>query len=63
MNIIINIGMFLVYALFILGILAAVGFSIYQFIGNVKQSKTALNGWLRLGWIYNCATYPATPPE
>ncbi len=42
MDTLINIGMFLVYALLILGIVAAVGFSIYQFAGNLNQSKTAL---------------------
>lgn len=52
MDTLINIGMFLVYALLILGIVAAVGFSIYQFAGNFKQSKTALYGIIGLVVIF-----------
>ena len=63
MNILINIGMYLVYALFVLGILAAVGFSIYQFIGNVKQSKTALYGILALVVIFLIAYFTASSTD
>lgn len=63
MNILINIGMYLVYALFVCGILAAVGFSIYQFIGNVKQSKTALYGILALVVIFLIAYFTASTTD
>ncbi|MDE6493563.1 MAG: hypothetical protein K2O66_05430 [Bacteroidales bacterium] len=52
MDTLINIGMFLVYALLILAILATVGFSIYQFAGNFKQSKTTLYGIVGLIVIF-----------
>ncbi|MBD5392436.1 hypothetical protein HDR65_02735 [bacterium] len=52
MNALINIGMFVVYALLILGILAAVGFSIYQFAGNFKQNKNSLYGIVGLVVIF-----------
>lgn len=52
MDTLINIGMFVVYALLILGILAAVGFSIYQFAGNFKQSRTSLYGIIGLIVIF-----------
>lgn len=44
--------MYVVYALLILGILAAVGFSIYQFAENFRQSKTSLYGILGLVVIF-----------
>ncbi len=52
MDTLINIGMFVVYALLVLGILAAVGFSIYQFAGNFKQNKTTLYGLVGLVVIF-----------
>lgn len=63
MNILINIGMYLVYALLVFGILAAVGFSIYQFIGNVKQSKTTLYGIVALVVIFLIAYFTASTTD
>lgn len=51
-NTLINIGFYVTYALAILGLAAAIGFSIYQFFGNIKQSKTALYGIIGLIVIF-----------
>lgn len=56
----INIGMYVAYALAILGVAAAIGFSIYQFIGNIKQSKTALFGIIGLVVIFIIAYVTAS---
>lgn len=48
----IDIGMYIVYVLAIVAVVAAIGFSIYQFAGNIKQSKTTLFGIIGLVVIF-----------
>lgn len=52
MNTLINIGMYIVYILLVTGLLAIIGFSLYQFAGNFKNNKGALYAILALVVIF-----------
>lgn len=56
-NTLINIGLYVTYALAILAVVAAVVFSIYQFFGNIKQSKTTLYGLVGLVVVFLAAYF------
>lgn len=51
-NTLINIGLYLTYALFVIAIIALLGFSIKQFIGNIAKSKETLYGIIGLIVIF-----------
>lgn len=59
----INIGLYITYALILVALAALLYFSITQFIGNVRKSKTALWGVVALIVIYGLSYLISSPTD
>lgn len=63
MNALVNIGMFVVYALFAVALVALLYFAVTQFIDNIRRSKTTLYAVVALVVVYLIAYLCSSPTD
>ena len=63
MNTLVNIGMYVTYALFVVALAALVFFAVTQFIDNIRRSKTTLYAFIALIVVYLVAYLCSSPTD
>lgn len=63
MNTLVNIGMYVTYALFFVALAALLFFAVTQFIDNIRRSKTTLYAFIALIVVYAISYLCSSPTD